>query len=159
MPRFSVESSVTSSSPKKILPLEGFCRPRIMYSVVLLPQPDGPSRPINLPSGISKLKLLTATTSSLLFLLRLGKILVRFCRTIFIRDPFLLCRWGIELIHQRAPIAGRRIGTGRVWRVECGEWSLFVFTLLECLISWGKGGITPHSTLHTPLSLFPSTSG
>ena len=70
----------------------GFCRPLIMYSVVLLPQPDGPRRPISFPSGMVKSKLLTATTSSPDFLLRLGKILVRFCKTIFIESPFFaLC--------------------------------------------------------------------
>ena len=64
----------------------------IMYSVVLLPQPDGPRRPISFPSGMVKSKLLTATTSSPDFLLRLGKILVRFCKTIFIESPFFaLC--------------------------------------------------------------------
>ena len=78
MPRFSVDSSVTSSSPKKIRPLVGFCRPLIMYSVVLLPQPEGPSRPISWPSGMVNEKSLTATTSSFDFLLRLGNVFVRF---------------------------------------------------------------------------------
>ena len=90
MPRFSVDSSVTSSSPKKILPLVGFCRPLIMYSVVLFPHPEGPSRPMSLPSGMVKEKSLTATTVSWDFLFRLGKILVRFCKTTFIQTPSLL---------------------------------------------------------------------
>ena len=60
---------VTSLSPKRILPLVGFSRPQIMFSVVLFPQPDGPRRPMSSPSGISKLKSFTAVTR-LLFLPR-----------------------------------------------------------------------------------------
>ena len=83
---------MTSSSPKKIFPEDGFSNPQIILSVVLFPHPDGPKRPISFPSGISKLKLLTAITSSLIFLLRLGYRLVRFCNTIFKFVPPLIER-------------------------------------------------------------------
>ena len=75
-PRFSGGSAVTSLSPKKILPLVGFSRPQIMFSVVLFPQPEGPRRPMSSPSGISKLKSFTAVTR-LLFLPLPGKLLVK----------------------------------------------------------------------------------
>src|SRR5699024_350812 len=83
-PLFSGGRFVTSSSPKKILPLLGFSRPQIRLSVVLFPQPDGPSSPTRLPSGTSNVKSLTAITSLRFFLFRLGNFLVRFCNTIFI---------------------------------------------------------------------------
>ena len=76
--------SVTSSSSKNILPLVGAKSPLIRFSAVLFPQPDGPRRPISLPSGISKLKSLTAITSPLAFFPLAGNRLVRFLSTIFI---------------------------------------------------------------------------
>ena len=57
-PRFSAGRPVMSSSPKKIWPPVGFKSPLIRLSAVDLPQPEGPSRPTSLPSGISKVKSL-----------------------------------------------------------------------------------------------------
>ncbi len=75
---------MTSSSPKKICPSVGFNRPQIKFRVVLFPQPEGPKRPMSLPSGISKSKSFTAMTSSL-FLPLPGNFLVRFFKMIFMR--------------------------------------------------------------------------
>ena len=48
-----------------------------------------PEVPMSLPSGISKVKLSTATTSVGSFLLRLGNFFVRFCSTTFMSFTFL----------------------------------------------------------------------
>src|SRR5215203_963761 len=56
--------SLTTWSPIKILPLEMSSRPAIIRRAVDFPQPDGPTKTMNSPSGISKLILSTATTSS-----------------------------------------------------------------------------------------------
>src|SRR3954453_13676532 len=40
-----------SSSPSRIRPSVGFSRPATMRSVVVLPQPEGPSRAKNEPAG------------------------------------------------------------------------------------------------------------
>ena len=55
-----------------------------MYSVVLLPQPEGPSRPTSFPSGIVTQQLLTATTSSPDLRFRLGNTLVTLRNSTFI---------------------------------------------------------------------------
>ncbi len=50
MPRSSAGTSVTSSPSNKILPEVGCSKPEIIYSVVDLPQPDGPNNPVSAPS-------------------------------------------------------------------------------------------------------------
>ncbi len=49
---------VTSSPSSKIWPEVGSSSPAIMRSVVVLPQPDGPSRQKNSPSGMVKVEFL-----------------------------------------------------------------------------------------------------
>ena len=56
--------AATSRSPRKIAPSLGCSKPPIMRSVVVLPQPDGPSRAKNEPRGISSEMPSTAATSS-----------------------------------------------------------------------------------------------
>src|ERR1700694_345331 len=60
-------TSLTLSVPMKMSPPEASSRPAIMRSVVLLPQPDGPTSTRNSLSGISRLTLRTASTSSYFF--------------------------------------------------------------------------------------------
>src|ERR1051326_7514669 len=60
-------TSLTFSGPMKMSPPETSSRPAIMRSVVLLPQPDGPTSTRNSLSGISRLTLRTASTSSYFF--------------------------------------------------------------------------------------------
>src|SRR5713101_9543619 len=60
-------TSLTFSVPMKMSPPETSSRPAIMRSVVLLPQPDGPTSTRNSLSGISRLTLRTASTSSYFF--------------------------------------------------------------------------------------------
>jgi hypothetical protein len=48
--------SLTSMSPTVIRPAELACRPAIMRSVDVLPQPDGPSKVTNSPCATSRLK-------------------------------------------------------------------------------------------------------
>ena len=64
--------------------LVAFSSPQIRFSVVLFPQPDGPRSPTNLPSGISRVRSLTAVISPRVFLLRSGNRFVRFRSSIFI---------------------------------------------------------------------------
>ncbi len=73
-----------------------------MLSMVLLPQPEGPSRPTSWPSGISKVKSFTATTSLLSFLSRLGKVFVKFFRVTFMGDPSFADMLG--LFYNRIPV-------------------------------------------------------
>src|SRR5580658_6903506 len=49
-----------SSPPRKILPLEGCSKPPTMRSVVVLPQPDGPSSAKNSPGASSSVRSSTA---------------------------------------------------------------------------------------------------
>src|SRR5467141_28032 len=54
---------VTSSPPSRIRPEVGSSRPAIMRSVVVLPQPEGPSRQKKSPSGTVKVEPRTARNS------------------------------------------------------------------------------------------------
>src|SRR5262249_35882313 len=60
-------TSLTFSVPMKMSPPEASSSPAIMRSVVLLPQPDGPTSTRNSLSGISRLTFRTASTSSYFF--------------------------------------------------------------------------------------------
>ena len=115
-PLSSGGSAVTSSFPKKILPPVGFSRPQIMFSVVLFPQPDGPSRAISSPSGISKEKSLTAVTSPP-FLPRAGNFFVRFCSSIFIATS-VFCR-------RRAAFHSGEIGRESNFQGKISDFSRF----------------------------------
>ena len=53
-----------SRSPNQISPASGWWKPAMALRVVVLPQPDGPSRVRNSPSGTSRLRSSTASTSS-----------------------------------------------------------------------------------------------
>jgi hypothetical protein len=64
MSRCDARLKVTSSSPRKICPAVGSSSPAIMRSVVVLPQPEGPSRQKNSPSRTVKLESFTATKSA-----------------------------------------------------------------------------------------------
>ena len=57
-------SSVTSRPPMKTLPLDGASSPAIMRSVVVLPQPLGPSRVVKVPGAIVMLMSSTASGAS-----------------------------------------------------------------------------------------------
>ena len=57
-------SPTTSWSPRKIRPSVGSSKPPIIRSVVVFPQPDGPSSAKNEPRGISTEIPSTATVSS-----------------------------------------------------------------------------------------------
>src|SRR5205085_10605153 len=54
---------VTSSPPNRIRPEVGSSRPAIIRSVVVLPQPEGPSRQKKSPSGMVKVDSRTAANS------------------------------------------------------------------------------------------------
>src|SRR3982751_1252149 len=60
MSRSDARFCATSSPPRKILPEVGSSSPAIMRNVVVLPQPDGPSRQKNSPSSTVKLEDFTA---------------------------------------------------------------------------------------------------
>jgi len=60
--REDVGEEITPPSTS-IVPDEGLMKPAIMRSVVVLPQPDGPSSDTNSPSRNSRLKSLTAEYS------------------------------------------------------------------------------------------------
>ena len=62
--RLAGGTCVTSPPRSRMRPLLGSSKPAIMRSVVVLPQPDGPSMEKNSPSWISKETSLTAMTSS-----------------------------------------------------------------------------------------------
>src|SRR6478736_7991132 len=64
MSRCEARFQVTSSPPRKIWPRVGSSRPAIIRSVVVLPQPDGPSRQKNSPSLTVKVESFTATKSA-----------------------------------------------------------------------------------------------
>src|SRR5204863_5508811 len=55
--------NVTSSPPSRMRPDVGNSRPAIIRSVVVLPQPDGPSRQKKSPSGMVKVDSRTAAKS------------------------------------------------------------------------------------------------
>ena len=59
-PRSPGSRSLTTVSPMKISPLVGVSSPEIMLSVVVLPQPEGPTMIRNSPSRMSRLIPLTA---------------------------------------------------------------------------------------------------
>ena len=61
MSRCAGGTSLTTRSPMRITPLVGYSRPASMRSVVVLPQPEGPSRLTNSPSAIVRSSPLTAT--------------------------------------------------------------------------------------------------
>ena len=63
MSRCAARRKVTSSPSSRIRPEEGSSSPAIILSVVVLPQPEGPSRQKNSPSPTVKLESLTATKS------------------------------------------------------------------------------------------------
>src|SRR5512133_2345516 len=63
MSRCDARLNVTSSPSSRILPDEGSSRPAIMRSVVVLPQPDGPSSTKNSPSAIRNDESRTAVKS------------------------------------------------------------------------------------------------
>ena len=50
--RFQGGSRVTSSPPSRTMPAVGSMKPATMRSVVVLPQPEGPSRTRNSPSAM-----------------------------------------------------------------------------------------------------------
>ncbi len=62
--RFAGGTCVTSPPRSRMRPELGSSKPAIMRSVVVLPQPDGPSIEKNSPSRISNETSSTATTSS-----------------------------------------------------------------------------------------------
>src|SRR5215472_9000677 len=57
-------SSLTTRSPTTIRPPVACSSPAIMRSTVVLPHPDGPTRTISLPSGMTRLMSFTATVPS-----------------------------------------------------------------------------------------------
>ena len=58
MSRAEARLSVTSSPASRIRPEVGNSSPAIMRKVVVLPQPDGPSRQKNSPSSTTKFEVL-----------------------------------------------------------------------------------------------------
>src|SRR6187402_19379 len=64
MSRCEARLKLTSSSPRKIWPEVGSSSPAIMRSVVVLPQPEGPSRQKNSPSFTVKVESFTAVNSA-----------------------------------------------------------------------------------------------
>src|SRR5882672_9812990 len=64
MSRLDARLKVTSSAPRKMRPEVGNSNPAIMRKVVVLPQPDGPSRQKNSPSRTVKVESCTATKSA-----------------------------------------------------------------------------------------------
>src|SRR4051812_1062338 len=65
--RLSGGSLVTSRPRSRIVPLVGSSKPPIIRSVVVLPQPDGPSSEKNSPAAISSVTPSTARTAPKLF--------------------------------------------------------------------------------------------
>ena len=61
--RLAGGTSVTSSPASVTLPMVGTSKPAIMRSVVVLPQPDGPSIEKNSPSRMFRSMLFTTTFS------------------------------------------------------------------------------------------------
>src|SRR5690242_13321980 len=61
MSRSAARFEVTSSPPSRMRPDVGSSSPAIMRSVVVLPQPEGPSRQKNVPSAMVKVEPRTAT--------------------------------------------------------------------------------------------------
>src|SRR5215213_5426169 len=64
MSRWRGGRSLTNWSPIKTLPPVMSSRPAIIRRAVDFPQPEGPTKTTNSPSGISRFILSTATTSS-----------------------------------------------------------------------------------------------
>ncbi len=60
--RSAAERWVTSSPPMLIRPALGSSSPAISRSVLVLPQPDGPSSVTSVPGAISRLTSSTAVT-------------------------------------------------------------------------------------------------
>src|SRR5919197_1372286 len=73
----------TGRSPMVMRPSSGFSRPAMQRSVVVLPQPDGPSSVTISPAATSKSMAATAVTTSLLAL----KVLVSPSTRIMIQQP------------------------------------------------------------------------
>src|SRR6202158_3558488 len=63
MSRCDARLNVTSSPPSRMRPDVGNSSPAIMRSVVVLPQPEGPSRQKNSPLAIVNVESCTATKS------------------------------------------------------------------------------------------------
>ena len=62
-PEIAARAKVTSLPPRWISPEVGSSRPAIMRSVVVLPQPEGPSRQMNSPLSTTRSMPSTETTS------------------------------------------------------------------------------------------------
>ena len=58
MSRCAGGTSLTTRSPMRIVPLVGYSSPASMRNVVVLPQPEGPSRLTNSPVGDREVELL-----------------------------------------------------------------------------------------------------
>src|SRR5665811_281771 len=71
-------TSLTTRSPMRTTPSVMSSSPAIMRRLVVLPQPDGPTKTMNSPSAISRLKSLTAITSPY-FLVTWSKVTVAMC--------------------------------------------------------------------------------
>src|SRR5262245_34921279 len=87
----------TTRSPMVMRPSSGFSRPAIQRSVVVLPQPEGPSSVTISPAGTSKSMPATAVTTSLLTL----KVLVSPSTRIMIQQP-RTHHTSILLLHAKA---------------------------------------------------------
>src|SRR4030095_6304484 len=61
-------TSLTTRSPIRRVPVLISSRPAIIRRLVVLPQPDGPTRTMNSPSPISRLRSFTAWESPYIFL-------------------------------------------------------------------------------------------
>src|SRR5216683_979669 len=64
MSRAEARSAVTSSPSSRMRPDVGSSRPAIIRSVVVLPQPEGPSRQKKLPSGTVNVESRTAVNAA-----------------------------------------------------------------------------------------------
>src|SRR4051812_20656131 len=62
-PRSPGSRSLTTCPSMRISPAVGSSKPAIMRSVVVLPQPEGPTNTTNSPSSIVKLRFFTASTA------------------------------------------------------------------------------------------------
>src|SRR5580693_7046885 len=93
MSRAEARFWVTSSPASRMRPEDGSSSPAIMRSVVVLPQPDGPSRQKNSPSSTMKVESCTATKPP--------KDLCRFSTRIAATAPALVRELGDDHEHHR----------------------------------------------------------
>src|SRR5215469_2093618 len=123
MPRRPGGTWPTSTPLKQMLPDVGCSMPAIMFIVVVLPHPEGPSSATNSLSGTDKVSALTAVTEPNSFVRSFRSIAAivarRNCRICYARHSTGVARLGQAAHTQPGDLP--QTASQRLWRGRAGE--------------------------------------